>query len=301
MRVVVTGSRGNIGRPLVRALRDAGHTVLEIDARQGYREGYLTADIRNAADLFPVLDFDPSVIFHLASMVSRVTCEASPALTIDANLHGLQNVIEVAKRTQARLVYFSTSEVYGDIDVTMRETMPCYPNNRYGLTKLLGERLVEYEVDHHGLDAVTLRPFMMYDEDEEAGDHRSAMIRFAHDLARGLPISVHKCSARGWFHVSDAVRAIIAAAEVGGYHVINIGHPDIRPISELAEMIRTRLGAAPELVVEQDQPDQMTLVKNPSLKRQTNLLGVVPYVSLEEGVDRVCASMCRRVADAASG
>lgn len=301
MRVVVTGSRGNIGRPLVRALRDAGHTVLEIDARQGYREGYLTADIRNAADLFQILDFDPSVIFHLASMVSRVTCEASPALTIDANLHGLQNVIEVAKRTQARLVYFSTSEVYGDTNLMMRETMECYPNNRYGLTKLLGERLVEYEVDYHGLDAVTLRPFMMYDEDEESGDHRSAMIRFAHNLARGLPIRVHRGSARGWFHVSDAVRAIMAAADVGGYHVINIGHTDIRPIGELAEMIRVELDADPALILEEDQPGQMTLVKNPSLRRQAELLGVTPRVTLEDGVARVCAAMCRRVADAASG
>jgi nucleoside-diphosphate-sugar epimerase len=69
------------------------------------------------------------------------------------------------------------------------------PNNRYGLTKLLGEQLVDYEVAQHGLRAVTLRPFMIYDENEDFGDHRSAMIRFAHDLARGRPIQVHRGSA----------------------------------------------------------------------------------------------------------
>ena len=53
------------------------------------------------------------------------------------------------------------------------------PNNRYGLSKLLGEQLVEYEVRTNNLKAVSLRPFMMYDENEDLGDHRSAMIRFA--------------------------------------------------------------------------------------------------------------------------
>ncbi|WP_204273092.1 hypothetical protein, partial [Enterobacter hormaechei] len=67
------------------------------------------------------------------------------------------------------------------------------------------------------------------------GDHRSAMIRFASNLALGKPIQVHGGSARGWFHVSDAVRAIEAASRVEDYAVVNIGHPDVRPIADLAE------------------------------------------------------------------
>lgn len=66
------------------------------------------------------------------------------------------------------------------------------PNNRYGLSKLLGEQLVGYEVRTNGLRAVSLRPFMGYDEDEEFGAHRSAMIRFAYGLATGQPIEVHR-------------------------------------------------------------------------------------------------------------
>ena len=88
------------------------------------------------------------------------------------------------------------------------------PNNRYGLSKLLGEQLVEYEVRTHGLEAVVLRPFMMYDENEDLGDHRSAMIRFSSELALGRPIEVHRGSGRSWLHVTDAVRAIEAAARL---------------------------------------------------------------------------------------
>jgi nucleoside-diphosphate-sugar epimerase len=170
------------------------------------------------------------------------------------------------------------------------------PNNRYGLTKLLGEQLVDYEVAQHGLRAVTLRPFMIYDENEDFGDHRSAMIRFAHDLARGRPIEVHRGSARGWLHISDAVRAIEAAAGAPDHAVINIGHPDVTPIEALAEGLRARLNAAPALITVRDLPARMTAAKQPSLDRMRDLLGVTPRVSLDQGLDRVVARVRTRLA-----
>jgi len=298
MRVVVTGAGGNIGAPLVRALRERGDDVLSIDTKPAYRSEYVCADIRNSVDMFGLLDWQPEVVFHLASMVSRVTCEAAPSMAIDTNLVGLQNVIELTKRAGARLVYFSTSEVYGNTRGVMRETMPCEPNNRYGLSKLLGEKLVEYEVAENKLDAITLRPFMMYDEAEDIGAHRSAMIRFAHDLARGIPVEVHQGSARGWLHVSDAMRAIISAGDYRGeYTIVNIGNPDVRPIADLATMMIERYDASPSLLRVTPQPGRMTLVKDPCLERQERILGVTPSVVLEDGVERVCSAMLRRIAD----
>jgi nucleoside-diphosphate-sugar epimerase len=197
-------------------------------------------------------------------------------------------------------VFFSTSEVYGpQVEVMDEELADPQPNNRYGLSKLLGEQLVEYEVRTYGLRAVSLRPFMIYDEFETFGDHRSAMIRFAGNLAQGKPIEVHRGAARGWLHSSDAVRAIEAAARLDRYAVINIGHPDIVEMAELAEMIRAEVGAAAELVRETPLPPLMTLKKVPTLERQRRLLGVEPAVSLDEGVRRVCAEVRRRLDSAA--
>lgn len=296
MRVIVTGAAGNIGKPLVSALEARGNTVLSVDTKPAWRANYLTADIRNPADMLSILDWDPDVIYHLGSMVSRVTCEMAPATAIETNLVGTQNVIELAKRTGARLVNFSTSEVYGNTTQKMRETLEPQPNNRYGLSKLLAERLVEYEAASHGLRAITLRPFMMYDEAEDLGDHRSAMIRFAYNAHMRLPIDVHAGSARGWIHVSDAVQAIMSAGDYeGDYTIVNIGHPDIRPIMELAEMIMADLDADPSLLRIIDQPERMTLIKDPLLRRQEEILGVVPEVSLEDGVYRVCLAMRERV------
>lgn len=297
-KALVTGSEGNIGKPLVRYLRSLNYEVLETDVKPAWRPGYHMADIRNPSDLLPAFDWNPDVVFHLGAMVSRVTCEQASSLAIDVNLTGTQNVLDLAKRAGARVVYFSTSEVYGpEIEVMSEQIIP-RPNNRYGLSKLLSESLVEYEVKQHGLRAVTLRPFMMYDEEEDLGDHRSAMIRFATNLALGKPIEVHSGSARGWFHVSDALRSIEAAARVNEYAVINIGSPDVRPIAELAEMIRLTYGASKDLIKVVNLPNRMTLAKKPTLDRQRDLLGVVPQIGLEEGVKKVCHRVRERLAHA---
>lgn len=297
VRALVTGSEGNIGKPLVKYLRALGYDVFETDLLPAWRENYIMADIRNASDLLPAFDWKPDVVFHLGAMVSRVTCEQASSLAVDVNLTGTQNILDLTKRVGARLVHFSTSEVYGpDIDIMSEDITPV-PNNRYGLTKLLSESLVEYEVKQHGLQAAILRPFMMYDEEEDLGDHRSAMIRFATNLALGKPIEVHAGSARGWFHVSDAVRSIEAAARLDHFAIINIGSPDIRPISELAEMIRGHYGASKDLINVMGLPSRMTLEKKPTLDKQRDLLGVVPKVGLEEGVERVCRRTKERLSD----
>src|SRR5947207_524428 len=208
-KALVIGSEGNIGAPLVRHLRAAGCDVLESDIRPAWRSEYVMADINHPIDLLPAFDWKPDVVFLLSAMVSRVTCEQASSLAIATNLGGINNVLQLSKRVVARVVFFSTSEVYGPgLDRMDEAEAHPRPNNRYGLSKLLGEQLVEYEVRTYGLQAVAIRPFMIYDENEDLGDHRSAMIRFSSELAQGRPIDVHRGSARSWLHVSDAVHAI---------------------------------------------------------------------------------------------
>ena len=296
-KALVLGSEGNVGGPLVSHLKELGYAVLESDIRAGWRDGYLMADINHPVDLLPAFDWKPDVVFLLSAMVSRVTCEQASGLAIATNLGGINNVLQLCKRVDAMTVFFSTSEVYGPTDKVMDETDASpNPNNRYGLSKLLGEKLVEYEVRTHGLRAVALRPFMIYDENEDFGEHRSAMIRFAANLARLRTIEVHRGAARGWLHISDAVRAIEAATRIREYAVVNIGHPDVVPMAGLAERIRAALDAPANLVVEAEIHERMTLIKRPRLDRQRTLLGVEPRVSLEEGVARVCRRVRERLA-----
>jgi len=296
-RALVIGSEGNIGVRLVEYLRLTGYEVLESDIRPAWREGYLMADINHPLDLLPAFDWKPDVVFLLAAAVGRMTCEQAASLAITTNLAGIANVLQLCRRSNSMCVNFSTSEVYGPSCAIMDDTvaMP-QPNNRYGLSKWLAEQLVEYEVRNHGLRAITLRPCMIYDELETVGEHRSAMIRFASNLAQGRAINVHQGSARGWLHVSDACRAIEAAAHVPHYATINIGHPHIVPMLELARMIALELDVDPSLIRETELPPQMTLVKQPTLDRQRELLHVEPWIGLEEGVRRVCAQQRRVLA-----
>lgn len=288
-KALVIGSRGNIGGPLVRHLRAAGYDVLEADIRPGFRDGYLVADINNPLDLLPAFDWGPDVVFLLAGAVGREVCEQASALAITTNLSGLSNILALCRRAGSRCVFFSSSEVYGPNDEVMDEaTSVPHPNNRYAMSKWLSEQLLEYEVRQGGLQTAIVRLFTIYDENEEPGDHRSAMIRFAWHLARGEPIEVHRGSARGWLHVSDAVRAIEAVGRLREHAVINIGHPEVVQTTELAEMIRRHLGAAQALIRLRDLPPQMALLKRPRLERQLTLLGFRPSVPLEQGVGWVC-------------
>jgi nucleoside-diphosphate-sugar epimerase len=289
-KALVIGSEGNIGRPLVAHLRAVGYDVLTCDHHPGWRENYITADLTHPIDLVPAFDWQPDVVFLLAALVGRMPCEQAAGLAVSTNVAGINNVLQLCKRAKARCVFFSSSEVYGPHCDPMDEvhSVP-QPNNRYALTKWLGEQLVEYEVKAAGLKAVTLRPCMIYHEHETVGEHRSAMIRFVSNLARGRPIQVHRGSARSWLHVADAVRAIEAAGRLDQYAVINLGHPDIVPMADLAEMIRTQLNASPELVVTTELPPKMTLIKRPTLELQRTLLEFEPAVTLAEGIRRLCA------------
>jgi nucleoside-diphosphate-sugar epimerase len=289
VRILITGSEGNIGVHLVRQLRGEGHEVVRADLLPGWYDDYMQTNIVFPNDLLPVFQkWQPEVVFHLAAMVSRVTCEQSPHMAVDTNLSGTNNIAQMCKIFGAKMIYFSTSEVYGNILGEQREDMECQPTNRYGLTKYLGEKLLEYEAREYGLSVVILRPFMFYHEDETRGAHRSAMIRFAEGLAKRERITVHQNSKRGWLHMDDAVRAIAKTAYLDGLHVINIGHPDVVETEWLARYMAELLGVNVEdywdLI---PLPSRMTLEKFPNLDRQRELLGFEPTVDIRTGIKRV--------------
>ena len=284
-RILVIGSEGNIGSKLVPYLQQCGHEVYRADQIQNYSDDYSVVNIMSTIDLVRVFEeFEPEVVYLLAAMVSRVTCEDSPGMTIDTNLSGLNNVIQLCKLKNSRLIYFSTSEVYGNIGGRLNEDRECKPNNIYGMTKYIGEKLVHYFL----YDAIIVRPFMLYDEDETRGDHRSAMIRFCYHLLRKEKIRVHKGSRRSWMHISDGVKVMEKLLYTEGPQVVNIGHNELIRTEALARMICTKLNLRyQDYVIEEPLPDKMTLDKQPDISRQIQLTGVVPTVDIKTGIDKV--------------
>ncbi len=298
MKILIIGSAGNIGSKLVPFLKSLGHEVYECDIKQDHRKNYTVIDIVSPTDLFGVFKkFAPDVVFNLAAMVSRVTCESSPELTISTNVSGLNNVIQLCKYFNSKLISFSTSEVYGNIGGVLREDRELKPNNIYGLSKMLGEELVKYEVKN-GLKAIIVRPFMFYDEDETLGAHRSAMIRFAESLIKKQKITVHKDSGRSWLHIRDGVKILEKLIHIEGFTIVNIAHPKVVDTDWIAYKMCDILGLRyTDHVIETELPGKMTLMKYPDITRQSKLTGIIPEIDIEEGIILVLNKVKQRLND----
>lgn len=286
MKILLTGSEGNIGGRLFSYLKYKGYDVYGMDHKQGFKEHYSVADIKNPLDLIPVFNnFRPDIVFHLAAMVSRVTCEASPSTTIETNIAGTNNIAQLCKQYNSKLINFSTSEVYGNIGGLLSEDRyDLAPNNIYGLSKLLAEKIVNYERTN-GLRAINVRPFMFYDEEETLGEHRSAMIRFCENLLNKEPIVVHKNSTRAWLHINDGVKILERIMYSDNFPTINVGNPETIETKYLAEYICKELGLSyDQYVKETELPERMTLEKKADLSRQSTVAPIEFEYPIERGI-----------------
>jgi len=292
MKVLITGSEGNVGKMLMLHLQSKGYEVFGVDITTRIADDYRMVDVNHPTELIEVFkDFKPDVCYHLAAMVSRVACEASPSITIQTNVAGTSNVMQLCISHNVRMIHFSTSEVYGDIGGLHSEDRELHPNNIYGLSKLMGEQLVRYGITC-GLEAIIVRPFMLYREGEKTGDHHSALIRFCDGLLRRQKITVHERTSRSWMYIGDAIQVFERLLDVRGNHVLNVGNPTGWLISDLAGMICEKLGINyDKYVTEIPMPERMSYTKEPDLRHQTELTGFSEFTSLSDGLDKVLKRM----------
>lgn len=292
MKILVIGSEGTVGTVLVPYLESKGHDVVSVDILRGYRRNFYQADITQGVDLAKVFYKEkPKVVYHLAAMVSRVASEENAIMTANLNLLGLYNVIELCKLYDSKLINFSTSEIYGNLTGVLNEetTIP-EPNNRYGLSKYLGEKCVEYEVKNNGLKAITVRPFMLYHPDAKVGEINPSIIEFALRLSRKERFYVHKNSERSWLHLDDAVKAFEKMIYIDQFEVFNIGSDEYIKTEEIATLMANEF----ELNINDyadfiDLPSKMTLEKRPDLTKMETLLGVKAEISIYDGLKKIAS------------
>ena len=254
MRYAVTGAAGFIGSHLAEALLAGGHEVLGVDCYTDYYER--ARKERNAAGL-DVLDADLAVaalepilsgvdgVFHLAGQPGvRASWGQSFQLYLDRNVRATQRVFEAAAEAGVRVVFASSSSVYGDAEryPTPEDVQP-QPISPYGITKLACEHLAAAIGKARGLDAVLLRYFTVYGPRQRPDMAFTAMLEA---LARGERFRLFGdgSAARSFTYVADAVAATIAAMERGrAGEVYNVGGGDEATMSEaiaLAEEISGR-------------------------------------------------------------
>jgi nucleoside-diphosphate-sugar epimerase len=220
MRFVVTGAAGFIGSHLTEALLAVGHDVVAVDSFNDYYEPALKEENAAAFDVsrLDLAEDDLALdgfdgLFHLAGQPGVRSFGTVFDDYVRRNLLATQRVFESAARAGVRVVFASSSSIYGDAEryPTSEETRPA-PISPYGITKLGCEQLAYAYAKGFGLDAVLLRYFTVYGPRQRPD---MAFARIVDALARGASFELYGdgLQSRSFTYVVDVVAATIAAME----------------------------------------------------------------------------------------
>ena len=288
MRVLVTGGAGFIGSNLVEALVGRGDdvTVLDnfstgtIENLEKVRDRVKT--LQGACTELLKLKLQPELIFHLGIPSSSPMYRENPLLVGEA-ISGFMNVMELAKRNRAKVVYASSSSMYRGCPKPNRENMQTEPFDYYTEARLAIERLARVYHQLHGVSSAGMRFFSVY------GPHERAKGKYANVITQMIlndefTIYGDGSQTRDFTHVDDVVRALVLASGKSGAFVFNVGTGRETSFNEVAKLIQKvkplKIKYLPnpiENYVEQTQAD-ISLVKHE--------LSWTPTVKLEDGIRR---------------
>jgi len=309
MRVLVAGGAGFIGSHVCEELLRRGHFVDCVDslvtgARRNIagllpddRFAFLPSDVTET----PVIGAD--LVLHLASPASPVHYQQFPIETMLANSAGTHRLLEVARRNEARFVFASTSEVYGDpLEHPQRETYwgnvnPTGPRACYDESKRFGEALtVEFRRTFE-LNASIVRIFNTYGPRMNVDDGR-VVPAFVASALRGEPLPVFGDGrqTRSFCYVSDLVDALLLVAldDTADGEIFNIGNPHEVTMVELAATVARLAGAdarVAHLPAATDDPAR----RRPDIAKMIDRYNWQPRVALEEGLAATIAYVRERV------
>lgn len=264
MKVLVTGGAGFIGSHLVDRLIGDGHEVTVIDNCSTGSEdnlAHLAGDdrlrfLRGSVlndDLVAAASRDIELVYHLAAAVGVRYVVDDPLWTIMTNTRGTEIVLRRAAENGARVVFASTSEIYGSSDaIPFREDSPrvlgptWIPRWSYSTSKALDEHLC-FAFAGRGMEMSIVRYFNIYGPRMDPAGYGSVIAKFLTQALEGTPLSVHGDGeqSRCFTYVSEAVDATIRAAampEALG-EVFNIGTSAEITINELAQTVLDVAGA----------------------------------------------------------
>jgi dTDP-glucose 4,6-dehydratase len=300
MRAVITGGAGFLGSHLCDALLERDWQVLCVD-------NLITGQDANIAHLaghprFRVMRHDVSryidvpgpvdAVLHFASPASPVDYLKFPIPTLKVGALGTHNTLGLALAKKAKYLLASTSECYGDPEISPQpETYwghvnPIGPRGVYDEAKRFAEAMTMAYHRSHSLDTRIVRIFNTYGPRMRLNDGR-ALPNFVHQALTGQPITVYGDGkqTRSFCYVSDLIEGICRLLESGEHLPTNIGNPEEITILEFAERIRELTGANVPIVfhpLPQDDPKQ----RCPDISKARSVLRWEPRVKLADGLHR---------------
>jgi nucleoside-diphosphate-sugar epimerase len=303
LKVLVTGAAGFLGSHLVDRLLADGDRVVGVD-------NFVTGSPANLEHIgrdrpFEFVDADvslpwtwaqnaekPDLIMHFASPASPVDYGREPLATMSVNAVGAMHGVALANASGARLLFASTSEVYGDpLEHPQRETYwgnvnPIGVRACYDEAKRYAEAYVTSAIRTLGIDARIVRIFNTYGPRMQPGDGR-VIPNFCLAALAGQPLTVYGNGrqTRSFCYVSDLVEGIVrfAKRDAVAERVVNLGNPDEFTINELAGILSEVAGVPLETIACELPPDDPTR-RRPDIGRARAQLGWEPKVALREGL-----------------
>ena len=292
MKILVTGGLGVVGLPLVAELRSKGHEVWICGLHQHHDPFYLRCDVRHLRQvqaLFAGRSFD--CVYHLAAEFGRHNGEDYYENLWATNVVGTKNVLTVQREQGFRLVFFSSSEVYGDYDGVMSEDVmedvAIRQMNDYAMTKWVGEMQVANAAELCGTETVRVRLFNIYGPGEYYSPYRSALCIFCYRALTGQQYQVYTDHHRTSLYIDDAVRTLgnICERFTPG-EVYNIGGTEYHDMRAVSAMVLDYLGRDDDIVEYVESEPMTTRDKKVDTSRAARDLGHAPTVTLAEGIPR---------------
>ncbi len=250
LSVVVTGGAGFIGSHIVDAYLALGHHVLVVDdLSSGSRENLhrdaelIEGDIRDEKVLARLTSLKIDVISHHAAQADVRRSVADPAFDADVNIVGSLRVIQAAVKAGARRVIFASSggAIYGEPETfPQREDHPRVPVSPYGCAKLAMETYLNYLRIVHGLESVALRYANVYGPRQNSRGEAGVVAIFAERVLKGETLIVNGSGeqTRDFIHVSDVVRANVAALQPDVSGSFNVGTGVETALNEVVDAFR---------------------------------------------------------------
>ncbi|MDB9252925.1 NAD-dependent epimerase/dehydratase family protein [Halorubrum ezzemoulense] len=290
--VLVTGGLGAVGSRLTKELETRGHDVWIADLPWNERKKYYRCDVSDYRQIEKVIeDRDFDYVYHLAAEFGRKNGEDFFETMWKSNAIGTKNILRLQRNHDFRMIFSSSSEVYGDYDGVMSEEVPLEVGprqlNDYAISKWVNEQQIMNATDRYGTETVRVRLFNTYGPGEKYSEYRSVVAKFCYRALHDMPYHVYEDHHRSFTYVDDTVRTLANIIEnFNSGEVYNIGGEEYHNIKELSDLILDYLDKDDSKVEYRGTEEHNTLNKRASIEHAKQDLEHNPSVSLEEGIPK---------------
>lgn len=318
-KILVTGGAGFIGSHLCKYLLEQGHKVFCLDS-------FYSGKKENIEDLFKNPDFklikhdivhpikfrfdNLDEIYNLACPASPTQYQFDPILTTKISVDGIQNVLNLARKYNSKVIQASTSEVYGDpLEHPQKETYfgnvdPLGKRSCYDEGKRTAESLCKDYSEQFGVDVRIIRLFNVYGPHMMFNDGR-VVSNFMLQALSGETITIHGRGeqTRSFLYIDDLIDALTKVMDLPkekiGIGPVNIGNPDERSIKNLAEDIKKISDSESkiEFIEYEKIPERLgdPQQRKADISKLTSLIAWQPATGFEEGIRKTLEDFRRRI------